>query len=339
MLSVGFYLNVKNPNQSDGLYMKENASPGKNIELKQNASQQGVSELNRPTEGLSTLIGKQVDVLVSSYGEPNRKDFSSYGYEWWIYDDVKGYMQVGVENGKIVTLYAIGEKVNIAPFKIGQSVEDLFSKVIFDAGVNFTYEDTQYRFEMSEDEMNTRPLVKMGDIYVQLLIDKFTGELSSVRFFNEKTLVAQRPYELVYRGELLENEPLSDDSWRMIEEGSKQQIFDITNIMRKRYHVKPLKWDEATAEVAFLHSKDMYDSNTFSHNSKQFGELSDRLKRANIQYQLAGENIAANYMDAPAVMEGWLNSEGHRDSLLNDKYTHIGVGVFHKHYTQDFIQK
>jgi uncharacterized protein YkwD len=339
MLTAGFYLNVKNPNQSDGLYMKENASPDKNKELKQNASQQGVSELNRPTEGLSTLIGKQVDVLVSSYGEPNRKDVSSYGYEWWIYDDVKGYMQVGVENGKIVTLYAIGEKVNITPFKIGQSVEDLFSKVIFDAGVNFTYEETSYRFEMSEDEMNTRPLVKLGDIYVQLLIDKFTGELSSVRFFNEKTLVTQRPYELVYRGELLENEPLSDDSWRRIEEGSKQQIFDITNIMRRRYHVKPLKWDEATAEVAFLHSKDMYDSNTFTHNSKLFGELSDRLKTANIQYQIAGENIAANYMDAPAVMEGWLNSEGHRDSLLNDKYTHIGVGVFHKHYTQDFIQK
>ncbi|MBR3119412.1 MAG: CAP domain-containing protein, partial [Oceanobacillus sp.] len=43
--------------------------------------------------------------------------------------------------------------------------------------------------------------------------------------------------------------------------------------------------------------------------------------------------------DAPAAMEGWLNSEGHREALLSNDYTHIGVGVHRLYYTQNFLGK
>ncbi|MGK0698226.1 CAP domain-containing protein [Priestia flexa] len=52
---------------------------------------------------------------------------------------------------------------------------------------------------------------------------------------------------------------------------------------------------------------------------------------------MAGENIASNYTDGPAAVEGWLNSEGHRKALLNNDFTHLGVGVYEKFYTQNFI--
>lgn len=38
-------------------------------------------------------------------------------------------------------------------------------------------------------------------------------------------------------------------------------------------------------------------------------------------------------------MEGWLNSSAHRETLLNEQFTHIGVGVHKKHFTQNFIEK
>ena len=110
-------------------------------------------------------------------------------------------------------------------------------------------------------------------------------------------------------------------------------------MLRIRNHLKPLKWDDKTAEAAFNHSKDMFETKDFSHTSKKYGSLADRLKAARIYYQSAGENIAANYTDGPAVVEGWLNSEGHRASMLNKYYTHLGVGVFQKYYTQDFIKR
>jgi uncharacterized protein YkwD len=40
-----------------------------------------------------------------------------------------------------------------------------------------------------------------------------------------------------------------------------------------------------------------------------------------------GENIAQGYPDPVAVMEGWMNSEGHRANIENCDYTVIGVGV------------
>jgi len=181
--------------------------------------------------------------------------------------------------------------------------------------------------------------MKMGDIFVQLYIDKYTGTLSSVRFLDTETLLKLRPYELVYFGELQQVEPEEMGQDEKVEDANELQIFDITNIMRIRFGLNELKWDEKTANVAYGHSKDMAETDVFSHTSEKFGELSDRLKAGEVFYQVAGENIAANYTDAPAVMEGWLNSKGHRESLLNEEFTHIGVGVYKKHYTQNFIQE
>ncbi|MBR8644979.1 hypothetical protein KEH51_13740 [[Brevibacterium] frigoritolerans] len=38
-------------------------------------------------------------------------------------------------------------------------------------------------------------------------------------------------------------------------------------------------------------------------------------------------------------MEGWLNSKGHRDAMLNEEFTGLGVGVYKNYYTQNFIKR
>ena len=43
------------------------------------------------------------------------------------------------------------------------------------------------------------------------------------------------------------------------------------------------------------------------------------------------------HFDAPAVIEGWMNSKGHRKSLLNDDFTHTGIGVYKKYFTQNIL--
>lgn len=303
-------------------------------------NKEDAKKIEAPSEGLATLIGKDSSYLVKLFGEPERIDPSDFGYEWWIYNKgLSEYMQVGVLNKQIVTVYAIGSHVNISPFRIGQPVDELFSSIPIEPDVNLEFDGSSYRFELTEDDMNTRPLLPIGDFFVQIYIDKFDGTLSSIRFVDAETLLKLQPYELVYLGELLEVSPLDLAGEDVISAGSAKQILDITNIMRLRHQLNALEWDEDVTEVAFAHSKDMFESNEFSHISKQFGELADRLDAKDVFYQLAGENIAANYTDAPAVMEGWLNSKGHRETLLNSQFTHIGIGVYNRHYTQNFIQK
>ncbi|MDF4730304.1 CAP domain-containing protein, partial [Vibrio parahaemolyticus] len=106
-----------------------------------------------------------------------------------------------------------------------------------------------------------------------------------------------------------------------------------------RHNLPLLAWDQQTADVAIGHSKDMKDNNYFSHDSPTLGTLGDRLQRGKVGFQLAGENIAAQHSDGVAALQGWLNSEGHRKNLLNEQFTGLGVGVYDKFYTQNFIRK
>jgi uncharacterized protein YkwD len=298
------------------------------------------STQKRPGEGISVLLGKNVKELVSQLGQPARIDASYYDYNWYIYNlDYNRYVQVGVENGKVVTIYAIGKDIDVSPFKIGQPIEEIFSTVFIETNIDIELDNSTYQFELNDTDVNMRPLIKLEDIYAELYFDKFTGTLSSIRFLDSRTLIKQRPYELVYRGELIEPAPILDYKWEGIEKGTERQIFDLTNIIRQRHNLNLVEWDEEVSTVAKGHSEDMFITKNFSHISEKFGELADRLETADVFYQQAGENIAANYIDGPAVVEGWLNSKGHRETLLNSKFTHLGVGVYRKYYTQNFIQK
>ena len=155
-----------------------------------------------PTEGLITLIGKNQKEVEDKLGKPKRIDLSKYGYDWWIYNrNQKEYVQIGIENGKVVTLFAIGDEINITPFQIGQSMGDIYSSHLIDTTVSLQVDETTYRFELSEEDINTRPLTKVGNVYVQLYIDKFKGTLSSIRLMDASTLIRLHPYAIGYEGE------------------------------------------------------------------------------------------------------------------------------------------
>jgi uncharacterized protein YkwD len=296
--------------------------------------------LKIPDDAVSNWVGKDIAAFKKQWGEPERIDPSSYGYEWYIYGNKspKGYLQAGVENGKVVTLFVIGSEVNTSPFTIGENSNTIIQKFPIESDITINDGEDFFRFELSEQEVMLRPLIKLKDnVWVQLYFDKFTNQLSSVRYTTSDVLLKQRPYSIVYRGDLPPLGQLNDDEQTKVDQSEEQQVFELTNIIRLKYEKNPLKWDEKTSEVAFLHSKDMLDQQYFSHESKDGRTLSDRLKQKDVKFLQAGENIAANYTDGIAAVEGWMNSEGHRNTLLNNEYTHLGVGVDNKYYTQNFL--
>ncbi|MDW7613199.1 CAP domain-containing protein [Peribacillus simplex] len=336
---IGIYLNIGDENEGNPLIDgNKGVNPNGHINEKSTSSEkEGVTKV---TEGLGVTIGKKAKEIEKEYGKPDRIDMSAYGYEWWVYKkDYNNYFQLAVENGKVVSAYGIGDKVNVAPFKIGQSIDAIYSSLYVEPTIDIEVGDSSYRFELSEEDMNMRPLIDLGNIYVQLYLDKFTGTVSSVRFLNDSALLKQKPYELTYHGKLVTVKELSKEDLAKVEVGNEQQIFDITNIMRSRFKLNPLEWDGPTAEVAYLHSREMTDAPEGTHVSETKGDLEKRLDAGHVKYKAAGENIAANYVDAAAVMEGWLNSKGHRDAMLNEEFTGLGVGVYKRYYTQNFIKK
>lgn len=87
----------------------------------------------------------------------------------------------------------------------------------------------------------------------------------------------------------------------------------------------------------------MRDKNYFDHINKKNETPFDRMKKQNIIYSLAGENIAAGQISAIYAHEAWMNSLGHRKNILGD-YENLGVGVsfgghYNIYYTQNFYSE
>ncbi|WP_112180734.1 CAP domain-containing protein [Paraliobacillus zengyii] len=287
--------------------------------------------------GVFSWIGETTDALREEKGEPIRKDLSPYGYTWWVYQNGDDqYIQFGVKEKRIVTLYATGVESNFDPIKIGTSYQVLAEEYQFEDQISFS----TYTFKLTEEDKKMRPLKQINEnLFIQFYFDSYNEVLSSFRLMTEEVLLMQQPYEISFRGKLPESPFVSEEDWQSIASGEEQQIFAITNVIRNRFDRDQLVWNESVQEVAYNHSKDMEKNNYFSHYSQSGASLKERLEVNDEIYKLAGENIAAQYVDAPAAVEGWLNSDGHREALLKKEYTDLGVGVYRDYYTQNFLGK
>ncbi len=280
-------------------------------------------------------LGASSEEILSQFKEPDRIDQSPYGYEWWVYSGEDRYFQIGVLDGEVVTAVTFSENPN-EQLVIGTSYRQLNQAYNFQSDVSI--QSGMYAFQLTEKDLETRPLIPLDDGWsAQLYFDTFTEELSAVRAVRNDILLEQQPYQLTYRGDLPTPQILTAEEWEEINQGAEQQIFEMTNYIRQRHEVDSLKVHDKAAEVAFSHSKDMNEHNYFSHHSKNGDGVGERLMEANVPYTRAGENIAAQYIDATAAIHGWINSKGHRESLLDERYTHLGVGVDQLYYTQNFL--
>ncbi|GAA0441301.1 hypothetical protein GCM10008983_18020 [Lentibacillus halophilus] len=121
----------------------------------------------------------------------------------------------------------------------------------------------------------------------------------------------------------------------------EQQVVELTNQERTSQGLDPLKVDTELSKVARKKSQDMADNGYFAHNSPNYGSPFDMMEQFGISYQTAGENIAKGQSTPQQVVDGWMNSEGHRENIMNPDFTHIGVGYVEQgnHWTQQFIGK
>lgn len=123
-----------------------------------------------------------------------------------------------------------------------------------------------------------------------------------------------------------------------------------TNQARQAHQLPALKEDGRLAEVATAHSKNMGDNSFFDHVDPAGNNHQNRLdQRYPGLVNGSGENIArypvvqgGDQELARLLVEGWMNSPGHRANILKADYTAIGAGIaqtgIYVYATQDFAQ-
>ncbi|MEL5954629.1 CAP domain-containing protein [Streptomyces sp. CLV115] len=120
---------------------------------------------------------------------------------------------------------------------------------------------------------------------------------------------------------------------------AQSAVLALVNQERAKVGCSPLTASSSLASLAQDFSEDMAARGFFDHTDPDGRSPWDRASKAGIP-GLAGENIARGQANAQAVMESWMNSDGHRANILNCDYKTLGVGVHRgpggPWWTQDF---
>ena len=105
-----------------------------------------------------------------------------------------------------------------------------------------------------------------------------------------------------------------------------QEVIKLVNKERNAAGLSALAENSRLSEVAQAKAEDMMKNGYFSHISPTYGSPFEMMKTFGIAYKSAGENIAKGQKTPAAVMNGWMNSSGHRTNILNASYEQIGAG-------------
>ena len=113
-------------------------------------------------------------------------------------------------------------------------------------------------------------------------------------------------------------------------------VVHLVNEVRRRAGLPALGSDPNLARIAGTRSAAMATERRLSHSGWERA-----LRKAGLQDDSLGENVAYNYDSPDAVMRGWLQSPGHRANILRRSFKRIGVGCVidergHRWWTQDF---
>ena len=105
-----------------------------------------------------------------------------------------------------------------------------------------------------------------------------------------------------------------------------QESIILVNNARAHAHLPRLVENATLGRVAMAYSQRMAREGFYGHHDPQGRQVSDRIAATGYLAQRSAENIARGQSDPATVVEGWLNSPGHRANIMNPELREIGAG-------------
>lgn len=118
--------------------------------------------------------------------------------------------------------------------------------------------------------------------------------------------------------------------------GYQQEVLRLVNIEREKAGKQPLSADINLTKAAQVRAREIAD--TFSHSRPDGRDCFTAMKEAGVSYRAAGENIAMGQKTPAQVVEGWMNSDGHRRNILSDSFGRLGVGYYVENGRAHWVQ-
>jgi len=115
-----------------------------------------------------------------------------------------------------------------------------------------------------------------------------------------------------------------------------QEVIKLVNEERQKVGLAPYTVNPTLMQAAAVRAQELTES--YSHTRPDGTSCFTVLKDFNLRYSKAGENIARGQSSPAVAMRGWMNSEGHRNNILSDEMTHIGVAMCSKNGVNCWVQ-
>ncbi|AOA00125.1 hypothetical protein BFC22_08410 [Carnobacterium divergens] len=293
----------------------------------------GMVQKTVPVDGLANYIGISVDLFTQQFGEPVRKDETAYDFQWWIYNQKdKDYLQVGVKDGKIVTIFALGNNLDVAPFKIGMAIDSIYSTATLYPNFEVEYNEDTYELELSENDMNNHPLIAFDNgTFAILILDQFANKVMGIRYLDVSTLMYMNLYEVVSKTPI---PSVSQDNldWNAVNQGNQQETFEIINVLRRRNKVPSL---EMNPSLNALSSQIFAEYRKPLEESKINNELSNKKIEAFLSTKQDNfkelDSLYSNQTtDATWIVGSLFSLESQRELIMNKQFKSIGIN-YQKH--------
>lgn len=185
--------------------------------------------------GLAGFIGQAPQELTKIYGEPLEIQETGLGFDWWILgENGEDYLQVAVRGQVISSIFVLGKMVDLEPFEIGMDLTDIAELTTIYSNFDFDYREEHYKIDLSEEDMNYRPLIAYDNGSFALLhLSHSDGKLIGVRYLDKQTLVELMPYQL-NEGSLNELEYPEQTDWELINGNRQRQLHSLLMILSQR---------------------------------------------------------------------------------------------------------
>lgn len=105
-----------------------------------------------------------------------------------------------------------------------------------------------------------------------------------------------------------------------------ERVIELVNEERAKAGLPALTMDENVTAAANVRAKEIKQK--FSHTRPDGSSFSSVLNQHSVSFRGSGENIAWGQKTPEQVMNGWMNSDGHRANILNKNFKNIGVGYY-----------
>ena len=104
-------------------------------------------------------------------------------------------------------------------------------------------------------------------------------------------------------------------------------LLELVNAIRQTENVGLLTYNKELAKVATDKARDMVENNYFSHKSKTYGSPFEMMRSYGLVFSAAAENIAGN-QSVEKAFYSWMESDSHKNNMINPEYDEIGIGVY-----------